>query len=501
MNAPIAASGERFTGFSGVRITMIVIAYIFVFWALLPAFLFVAGMSLDSLVPLSLPDRSWLKPLAILIASVGGGGTVWGMGQLWWQGRGYPISHLPPERFVARGLYRWRRHPIYIGYTLLFVGAALLIGSFWSVFFAGGLLLALWIWYAKHVEEPVLRERFGRSYDAYRHATPLLIPRRTGRAFSAIFTPAYVRLLRPLNRLANFTVAFRAGPYILVTYGVLVALGAFIALTILGGLLSSSPLPSAPPANGISPLSVVLIGIPVSGMIGAKLFWFMAHRKHSTHPLRRVGFVSWGGLLAVMIFLYLEGNTSGQSPLVAADAFMRVMFIAYAVGRLGCLSYGCCYGMPKEGEGIRYVNPGSKAIREHGADGVVRHATQISSFFVGSLLIVVLNLLAMLGPAPGTITAVGLIIYGMARAFVEPYRDRKRVLGEVLTEGHLGCIACVLIGWLMLASLPPGPADAGSMISLWQGLVGGIPFLLPAALGSVAVLLVMGSHWKEIGTW
>ncbi len=55
---------------------------------------------------------------------------------------------------------------------------------------------------------------------------------------------------------------------------------------------------------------------------------------------------------------------SGIALLVLVDAFARAMPIGHALGRLGCLSYGCCYGRPTRRRlAITYRNPLAKAVR------------------------------------------------------------------------------------------------------------------------------------------
>ena len=70
------------------------------------------------------------------------------------------------QALIEEGPYRLSRNPLYVGLLALYLGAALLVASFWAlVLFPVAVLLVLWG--AIHPEERFLRERFGDPYVAY----------------------------------------------------------------------------------------------------------------------------------------------------------------------------------------------------------------------------------------------------------------------------------------------------------------------------------------------
>lgn len=159
------------------RRLLIVTAYVIVFWGLLPALLLAAGFRIDAicvLSPVAGPVATWLGACLVLFGCVIMIST---MLQLWTHGKGLPISHLPPTEFVAGGWYRRWRHPIYIGYSMTFAGASLLIGSPGSLAVGTPLLWIGWTVYALYYEEPILIRRYGERYLRYREHTPLWLPR------------------------------------------------------------------------------------------------------------------------------------------------------------------------------------------------------------------------------------------------------------------------------------------------------------------------------------
>jgi len=93
------------------------------------------------------------------------------------RGRGPFVEFDPPREFVASGPYRWMRNPV----------AASLVGAIFSLAIAlsstGIFLLFLIGLPTAHLqvvllEEPILRKRFGASYEAYLRHVPRWIPRR-----------------------------------------------------------------------------------------------------------------------------------------------------------------------------------------------------------------------------------------------------------------------------------------------------------------------------------
>jgi protein-S-isoprenylcysteine O-methyltransferase Ste14 len=84
----------------------------------------------------------------------------------------------PTQRLVIRGPYRYVRNPMISGVLAVLLGEVVLLGSLpLAVWFAVFLTVNA-VWFPL-VEEPGLRHRFGREYEAYARAVPRWIPRRT----------------------------------------------------------------------------------------------------------------------------------------------------------------------------------------------------------------------------------------------------------------------------------------------------------------------------------
>ena len=84
---------------------------------------------------------------------------------------GRALAVLPgAPRLVTHGVYRFLRHPVYLGITLTLLGLVLCLGSLWGLFYLGLLVLPLNLWRARW-EERVLRAQFGEAYETWRRRT------------------------------------------------------------------------------------------------------------------------------------------------------------------------------------------------------------------------------------------------------------------------------------------------------------------------------------------
>ncbi|WP_240319121.1 methyltransferase family protein [Acidibrevibacterium fodinaquatile] len=89
---------------------------------------------------------------------------------------GAPERVLPAEALVTGGLNGRVRHPLYLGLLLLVWGDVHAPLTLATALFATAYVLV-----GIHFEERKLRRLYGATYDAYRAAVPMLIPRLAGR--------------------------------------------------------------------------------------------------------------------------------------------------------------------------------------------------------------------------------------------------------------------------------------------------------------------------------
>ncbi|NIS80858.1 MAG: isoprenylcysteine carboxylmethyltransferase family protein [Anaerolineales bacterium] len=91
-------------------------------------------------------------------------------------GKGTPWPFDPPKELVVSGPYRYVRNPMESSYLLVLFGEVLLFESSALILYLIFNFLFLFMRQVV-VEEPVLRSRFGQSYEQYEKSVPRYVPR------------------------------------------------------------------------------------------------------------------------------------------------------------------------------------------------------------------------------------------------------------------------------------------------------------------------------------
>jgi protein-S-isoprenylcysteine O-methyltransferase Ste14 len=94
------------------------------------------------------------------------------------EGLGTPAPMAPTARLVVGGVYRHVRNPMYLAVLSIIIGQSLLFGAT-SVAMYGAMVAAAVVSFVRHYEEPLLAQRYGADYEAYRRAVPGWFPRLT----------------------------------------------------------------------------------------------------------------------------------------------------------------------------------------------------------------------------------------------------------------------------------------------------------------------------------
>lgn len=132
---------------------------------ILTAVAFLIGVGIEQVWPTAL--LPWVGNLVVGIPLVGVGSLLFGGAIRTMQVHDKHPSHAdePPE-VIRDGPFRYSRNPIYVGHSLVHVGASFLINSLWPILTLVPLLL-----YLQRVvqrEEKRLQSLFGEAYDRYR---------------------------------------------------------------------------------------------------------------------------------------------------------------------------------------------------------------------------------------------------------------------------------------------------------------------------------------------
>lgn len=147
-----------------------------IYWLYLPAAVIGSGMLLDRLLGFErVPSFGLLDAAAVCLVGLGGWLMQRSIVDLDRYGDGTPNPRRPPKRLVVHGVYRFCRHPMFLGYDLAALGVVLFLRSPAMLVFSFPLFLFLEIRYLRK-EDKYLQRRYGESFRVYREKVPMLWP-------------------------------------------------------------------------------------------------------------------------------------------------------------------------------------------------------------------------------------------------------------------------------------------------------------------------------------
>jgi phosphatidylglycerol:prolipoprotein diacylglycerol transferase len=311
--------------------------------------------------------------------------------------------------------------------------------------------------------------------------------------------PALEAASEALSRLGERVVLLRVGEVVIVTFGVLAGTGTLLAFAWMSFLWVS---------QGLGTRDLLALGVRGGAfvVVGA---WLAAlaldHRLLFTRPLetlRRPALVSWGGIAGALLALGLFAAWSRFDLLLLLDGFARGSPLGHALGRIGCLTYGCCFGRRTDGPlAITYTHPHAKAVRVGHLHGVPLHPSPLYEAVLDLVLWLALNGVAAAGAPQGARTALCLIGYGLGRFAIEFTRDnRGRMLLGGLALNHLISLGVAAAGAMLIAPVttlaPATPPIA------WPAVREAVA---PVSLAVLAASLLVGAGFAlqrgRVGSW
>jgi len=200
----------------------------------------------------------------------------------------------------------------------------------------------------------------------------------------------------------------------------------------------------------------------LAGILGAKLTLVVIDwERYTQHPgelwttLRSAG-VLMGGVIAGALMFVTYARRHGLPLHSLGDAIAAPLAFAQGIGRLGCFSAGCCWGVRTSADSffaIRFSNPAA-----HQQTGVPldewRVATQLIQMVNDLLLAALLTWLSRRRPQPaGTVFWVYVLLYSLTRGVIEFWRGdvgRGMYFGGAVSTSQVIAVAGVLVGAAML---------------------------------------------------
>jgi len=303
-----------------------------------------------------------------------------------------------------------------------------------------------------------------------------------------------------LDRLGERVVLFRWRGWVFVSFGLFASVGAWLTMSLMGFLLIG---------QGVAAGQFLLLALASCAAIVAGS-WLLARLLELGVPAAdraaegfRPIFASWGGIASLLTVFVLFGVFSGSGALLMLDAVARSTFLGHAMGRLGCLSYGCCFGRPTSGPlAITYRSPEAKAVRVGHRHGVPLHPAPLYEALLDLGLLVAVNAAALAGAPLGVPAALACVGYGCGRFAIEFSRENEsRIRVGGISLNQLLALAMALLG-VALAGVAllgePGSAPPFGFASALRD----VPWLSAAILpGALLVFLGFSLHRGEVGRW
>jgi phosphatidylglycerol:prolipoprotein diacylglycerol transferase len=249
-----------------------------------------------------------------------------------------------------------------------------------------------------------------------------------------------------------FPKLINVGSFYLPTYGVLVALGFLAGIWITMRLAKSI---------GLNPEKVSNLAVytAIAGLAGAKLMMFAFDwRYFSEHPgeifslstLQAAG-VFQGGLILAIIVAYLYMQRQGLPFLRTADCFAPGIAIGHAIGRLGCLAAGCCWGdVCDRAWAITFRNPEARELTGVPL-GVPLHPSQIYDSAAQFLVFIIVYRLFFKLEKPGMTLGIYLVLSSLARFIIEFFRFHEQGLHATLSWPQWIALGLVGLGLFLIA--------------------------------------------------
>lgn len=479
--------------------TLEVCLYVIIFAIIVPSFFYFLGHMLDDVINPFSRSLITLDVSGIILIGCGGSILIMAIVDLGKVGSGLPASPVPPITLVTGGLYGLSRHPVYFGASLSFLGGSLVLNSFWSAVLSWPLFTLLFLAYALRIEEPVLEKRFNGDYGFYRKNVPLFweFPLR------ATLFNLLSRFLSRISSVVNrpFILEYRSH-FLFLGYGLWVGFGVFIGLVMLNIAFLAEGVSSSTAALMISFFTVAsLAGSRFVSMVVIMIL----EKKTLKEAWYRVGFVSWGALLAAIISSCLFYSLTKKPLYFWFDAAFMGLMINHFFGRIGCLFYGCCYGRETRSPiHVHYTHARLKAVREGLVKTKILYPIQLYSSLCGLLtFVVVFSVWSVTSIGVGIPTSICCVLYGIFRFIEEWFRYQKQTVAGVLSPAQIVSLVVVLTGVFHLGWILP-TSDLGYHPPLFQAslaeVFNQIHIWLVIGMGLLTAF-VFSYHRYEIGSW
>ena len=182
--------------------------------------------------------------------------------------------------------------------------------------------------------------------------------------------------------------------------------------------------------------------------------------------LARSGGVFYGGLIVAVVVAIVYVRRHSLPTWTVGDLAAPGIALAHAVGRMGCLMAGCCFGRPTTVPWAITFESAYAADTVGVPLGLRLHPTQLYDAGAELLIFLFLIFLERRGrPFAGRTFWAYVGIYAIARFIIEFYRgDSRGMIGPLSTSQFLSILllplAVAMLVWLSRREPAPAPSAA-----------------------------------------
>ena len=237
--------------------------------------------------------------------------------------------------------------------------------------------------------------------------------------------------------------------HFLPTYGVLVAVAFLTALWLAGRLAREAAL-------NVDAVTNLGIYCALSAIGGAKVMMFLVdfsyYREHPGEVFSlstlRAGGVFYGGLIAALVVAVWYMRKTRLPGWKTADVFAPAIALGHGIGRLGCFSAGCCWGVECHRPwAVTFTSPVAHELVGVPLNLPV-HPTQLYEAFAEFAIFAFLYWRIRQAHGDGAIIGAYLMLYSTARFTVEFFRvhEQGNVLGGAFDTSQFISAGLFLLG-------------------------------------------------------
>jgi phosphatidylglycerol:prolipoprotein diacylglycerol transferase len=237
-----------------------------------------------------------------------------------------------------------------------------------------------------------------------------------------------------------FPILFRIGSFPIHSYGVMLVIAFFVGIAIAAKRSGRFGITK-------DQINDVALGVVISGILGARITYIVLNPSQFRQPselfsLQFQGLTSFGGLVFGVGYLVFYAKRKHVDLIGLFDSFAPGYLVAHAIGRVGCLLNGCCYG--------RVTNMGFPLGVPIAPNNPELH--QPAQIYDSLMVLAGCGLLLLLerrGWRKGQAYCAGLVVYAVSRFIYEYWRDPENappLVGTPVTEAQAAAIVITLVG-------------------------------------------------------